>query len=90
MKSESLSEAIKDLGTGAYSRARNWSAIGALALGALAIGTLAIGVVAVGRLVVGRAKIRRLEIDELVVRRLRITDSFEPPNARQTPRSSIN
>src|SRR5205823_12267384 len=53
--------------------------IGAFALGALAIGALALGVVAVGRLVIGRAKIRRLEIGDLVVNRLRVTDSLEIP-----------
>jgi hypothetical protein len=53
--------------------------VGALALGALAIGALALGVVAVGRLVIGRAKIRRLEIGDLVVNRLRVTDSLEVP-----------
>jgi hypothetical protein len=53
--------------------------IGALALGAMAIGALALGIVAVGRLVIGRAKIRHLEIDDLVVNRLRVTDSLEIP-----------
>jgi hypothetical protein len=53
--------------------------VGALALGALAIGALALGVVAVGRLVIGRAKIKHLEIDDLVVNRLRVTDSLEIP-----------
>ena len=53
--------------------------VGALALGALAIGALALGVVAVGRLVIGRAKIRRVEIGDLVVNRLRVTDSLEVP-----------
>src|SRR2546421_12721780 len=53
--------------------------IRALAIGALAIGAFAVGVVAVGRLVIGRAKIRRLEIGDLVVNRLRVTDSLEIP-----------
>jgi hypothetical protein len=53
--------------------------VGALALGALAIGALALGVVAIGRLVVGRAKIKHLEIDDLVVNKLRVTDSLEIP-----------
>jgi hypothetical protein len=53
--------------------------IGALAVGALAIGALALGAVAIGRLAIGRAKIKRMEIDELVVKKLRITDSFETP-----------
>ena len=44
-----------------------------------AVGSLAVGAVAVGRLVVGRARIRRLEIDELVVRRLRVTDELTVP-----------
>ena len=56
-------------------------AIGTLILGALAIGALAIGAVAIGRLAVGRARIRRLEIDELVVRRLRITEQLQTPDA---------
>ena len=46
---------------------------------ALAIGAFAVGAVAVGRLVIGRAKIRRLEIGDLVVNRLRVTDSMEVP-----------
>jgi hypothetical protein len=50
-----------------------------LALGALALGALAIGAVAIGRLVVGRARIRHLEIDELVVRRLKVTDELAVP-----------
>lgn len=56
-------------------------AIGALALGALAIGALAIGAVAIGKLVIGRTRIRRLEVDELVVRRVRITDKIEGPQS---------
>jgi hypothetical protein len=55
-------------------------AIGTLILGALAIGALAIGTVAIGRLAIGRARIRRLEIDELVVRRLRITERLQTPD----------
>lgn len=54
-------------------------AVGAVAVGALAIGAIAIGALAIGRLVIGRARIRRLEIDELLVRRLRVTDSVETP-----------
>src|SRR5215470_12041124 len=54
--------------------------VGALALGALAVGALALGVVAVGRLVIGRAKIKHLEIDDLVVNRLRVTDSLKTPH----------
>ena len=46
----------------------------ALALAAVAVGVLAIGALAIGRLAIGRARIRRLEIDELVVRRLRVTE----------------
>jgi hypothetical protein len=53
--------------------------VGAVALGALAIGALALGVVVVGRLVIGRAKIRHLQIDDLVVKRLQVTDSLEIP-----------
>ena len=51
----------------------------ALALGAIALGAAAIGAVAVGRLAIGRARIRRLEIDELIVRRLKITESLHRP-----------
>jgi len=56
-------------------------AVGALAVGALALGALAIGALAIGRLVIGRTRIRRREIDELVVRRLQITDSLSAPRA---------
>jgi hypothetical protein len=55
-------------------------AIGALAVGAFAIGALAIGAVVIGRLAIGRTRIRRLEVDELVVRRLRITDELQVPD----------
>ena len=61
------------------------SAIGSVVIGALAIGALAIGALAIGRLVIGRARIRRLEIDELVVRRLRITEEVRVPE-RARPR----
>jgi hypothetical protein len=54
--------------------------IGALAMGALAIGALAIGRLMVGRLMVGRARILRVEIDDLVVRRLRITEEMQVPD----------
>ena len=56
-------------------------AVGALAVGALAMSALAIGTLAIGRLVIGRSRIRRLEIDELVVARLRVTDSLTVPGA---------
>jgi hypothetical protein len=56
-------------------------AVGALCVGALAMGALAIGTLAIGRLVIGRSRIRRLEIDELVVARLRVTESFTVPSA---------
>ena len=52
---------------------------GALAAGAIAIGALAIGALAIGRLAIGRARVRRLEIDELVVRRLHVTDELRVP-----------
>lgn len=55
-------------------------ALGALAIGAAAIGAVAVGALAVGRLAVGRAGIRRVEIDELVVRRLRITEELQVPH----------
>ena len=54
-------------------------ALGAVAVGAAALGAVAVGALAVGRLAVGQARIRRVEIDELVVRRLRITEEFEVP-----------
>ena len=57
-------------------------AIGALAVGALAIGAVALGAVAIGRLAIGRAKIKRMEIDELVVKKVRITDSLETPSTK--------
>jgi hypothetical protein len=63
---------IRALAVGAQS-------VGALALGALAIGAFALGVFAAGRLVIGRAKIRHVEIGDLVVKRLRVTDSLEIP-----------
>ena len=65
-------------------------AVGTLILGALAIGALAIGAVAIGRLAIGRARIRRLEIDELVVRRLRITERLQTPDtsAGESPHST--
>lgn len=59
------------------------SAVGSVVIGALAIGALAIGAIAIGRLVIGRARIRRLEIDELVVRRLRITEEVQVPVTTQ-------
>ena len=57
-------------------RSRAW---GALALGAIAVGALAVGAVVIGRLVIGRARIRRLDIDELVVRKLHVTDELQVP-----------
>ena len=42
--------------------------------------TVAVGALAVGRLAVGQARIRRVEIDELVVRRLRITEELQVPH----------
>ena len=54
-------------------------AIGAVALAAVAIGALAIGALAIGRLAIGRARIRRLEIDELVVRKVRVTETLQLP-----------
>ena len=45
------------------------------------MGALAIGTLAIGRLVIGRSRIRRLEIDELVVARLRVTESLTVPSA---------
>jgi hypothetical protein len=56
------------------------SAIGSVVIGALAVGALAIGAVAIGRLAIGRARLRRVEIDELIVRRLRITEEVHVPN----------
>jgi hypothetical protein len=72
--------------TGAGARANELQTIGgrsptvrALAFGAIALGSVAIGALAIGRLVIGRARIRRLEIDEVIVRRLRITEDFQAP-----------
>ena len=53
--------------------------VGVLAVGAVAIGALAIGALAIGRLAIGRSRIRYLEIDELVVRKLRVTDVLQTP-----------
>ena len=64
------------------------SAIGSVVIGALAVGALAIGAIAIGRLVIGRARIRRLEIDELVVRRLRITEEVQVPVTTQRVESA--
>jgi len=66
------SRAVGSLAVGAV-------AVGALALSAVAVGALAIGAIAIGRLAVGRARIRGLEIEELVVRRLRVTDELTVP-----------
>lgn len=65
------------------------SAIGAAALGALAIGALAIGALAIGRLMIRRARIRRLEIDELVVRRLRITEEARTPHGGPSAETAV-
>lgn len=61
-------------------------AIGALAVGAFAIGALAIGVLAIGRLAIGRARIRRIEVDDLVIRRLHITEKPDAPNKPEAER----
>jgi hypothetical protein len=53
---------------------------GALAVGAIAVGALAIGALAIGKLAIGRARIRSLEIDELVVRRLQVTEELHVPS----------
>jgi predicted nucleic acid-binding protein len=55
-------------------------AFGALALGALTIGALAVGALAIGKLGIRHARLGRVEIDELVVRKLRVTDEFEEPD----------
>ena len=65
------------------------SAVGSVVIGALAIGALAIGAVAIGRLVIGRARIRRVEIDELVVRRLRITEELQVPDKLDSEEEQI-
>jgi hypothetical protein len=57
-------------------------ATGALAVGALAIGALAIGALAVGRLAIRRARFGTVEIDELVVRKLRVTEELREPGTR--------
>jgi hypothetical protein len=72
------SERIGAAATGAS--AVGAAALGTLAIGALAIGALAIGALAIGRLAIGRTRIRRVEIDDLVVRRLHITDELRVPD----------
>jgi hypothetical protein len=52
----------------------------ALAVLAVAAGAFAIGALAIGRLAIGRARVRRLEIDDLVVRRLRVTEALDVPS----------
>jgi hypothetical protein len=58
--------------------------LGALAIGAFAVGALALGAVAIGRLAIGRARIKRMENDELVVKKIRITDSLKTPGNDKT------
>ena len=55
-------------------------AVGTLAVGAVAIGALAIGALAIGRLAIGHMRVRRFEVDELVVRKLHITEELRVPN----------
>jgi hypothetical protein len=62
------------------------AAAGSLAVGALAVGAVALGALAIGRLMIGHARIRRLEIDELLVRKLRISESVESVDIAQTKR----
>src|SRR5262245_41690115 len=82
------SRAVPALATGAQAHVA--VPPGTVALGALAIGALAIGALAINRLVVGRARIRRLEIDELVVRRLRVTEEYTtPPPPPRGPEGAI-
>lgn len=66
------------------SRSIGAKAIGTLAVGAFAVGALAIGALAIGRLAVGRARIRRIEVDDLVVRRIHITEKLQLPNKSDT------
>ena len=61
-------------------------ATGVLAVGAVAIGALAIGALTIGRLAVVRARIRRIEIDDLVVRRLHVTEILQGPNKSEAER----
>ena len=68
---------LRSEGIGA--KATGASAIGALAIGAVAFGAFAIGALAIGSLAIGRTRIRRIEIDDLVVRRLRITEEIQVP-----------
>ena len=74
MSNDKISAQMRGLKIGAQ-------AVGALCVGALAMGALAIGTLALGRLVIGRSRIRRLEIDEIVVARLRVTESLTVPSA---------
>jgi len=59
-------------------------AVGAIALAVVAVGAFAVGALAIGALAIGRARVRRLEIDELVVRRLRITEKLHVPSNRES------
>lgn len=60
-------------------RAIGSTVIGSLAAGAVAIGAMTIGALVIGRLVIGRTRIRRVEIDDLVVRRMHITEKIQMP-----------
>ncbi|MDM0017632.1 hypothetical protein [Variovorax saccharolyticus] len=71
-KSPAAATGAQAVGTGA---------LGTIAIGAVAIGGVAIGALSIGRLVVGRVRIRRLEIDELVVRRIHVTEQLALPPA---------
>jgi hypothetical protein len=57
-------------------------AAGSAAFGAIAVGAVAVGALAIGRLKVGQARFEKLEIDELVVRRLEITEELAAPTPR--------
>ena len=75
---------INDTHNGPLSRQTKTRSLGAQAIGAVAFGALAIGAIAIGRLAIGHARVRRLEIDELVVRRLRVTQALETPPAAES------
>jgi len=70
--------AVPAAATGAH--AVGTAALGSMLIGAAAVGALALGALSIGRLFVGRARIRRLDIDELVVRRIRVTEQLTPPS----------
>jgi hypothetical protein len=84
MTANELSETPRELAAmRVRALAMGTQAVGALAIGAVAIGVLEGGVFVFGLLLFGGDKNTRLEIDDLVVGRLRVTDSIEVPDSRR-------